>query len=359
MSLVRRTELAPCRTGPARTGFTLIELLVVIAIIAVLISLLLPAVQQAREAARRTQCKNNLKQLALALHNYHDTHLTLPAGATYSAVPRSDAGSFGPSWVAMILPYIEQGTVFNQLTWSGKSPGYVGEAAPSGGNLNLAVVRADRFRLNAVMCPSFDLADSQGATRESLNVYTGISGAIDFQTGFNETRTYPTPPPATAPTMSAGGLLGPDTSVRFGHVPDGLSNTMMIGEQGSRIVRIDGTFSWIFASDYPRPDPPPASTGWMIGTRMIGTPPNATGSDPRWFNITTICYRPNQAPFANQFFPRMSSSRGYNSPLCSRHTGGVNVAMGDGSVHFLNEGIFLENLKRMATRDDGQPTGEF
>jgi prepilin-type N-terminal cleavage/methylation domain-containing protein len=339
-----------------RRGFTLIELLVVIAIIAVLISLLLPAVQQAREAARRAQCKNNMKQLALALHNYHDTHLTLPAGATYSAVPRdANPGSFGPSWVAMILPYIEQGTVFNQLVWTGNSPGYAGQA----GNPNLAVVRSDRFKLAAVMCPSFDLADSQGAVRESLNVYAGIAGAIDFQSGFTETRTYPTPPPATAPTMSAGGMLGPDTSVRFGKVTDGLSNTMMIGEQGSSIVRIDGqTYSWIFASDYPRTEPVPASTGWMMGTRMIGTPPNATGSDPRWFNITTICYRPNQSPFALEFFPRMSSARGYNSPLCSRHTGGVHAAMGDGSVHFLNEGIFLENLKRMATRDDGQVTGE-
>jgi prepilin-type N-terminal cleavage/methylation domain-containing protein len=346
-----------------RRGFTLIELLVVIAIIAVLISLLLPAVQAAREAARRTQCKNNLKQLSLALHNYHDTHNVLPAGATYSALPRgSNQHGFGPSWVAMILPFVEQGNVYSQLTWNGQSPGYAGQASPSAGNANLAIVRADRFRLAAVMCPSFDLVDAQGSVRESINVYAGISGAIDFQSGFVERRTYPTPPPATAPTMSGGGMLAPDSAVRFGHVSDGLSNTMMIGEQGSKLIRFDGiNYSWIFASDYPRTEPVPASTGWMIGTLMRGTPPNvqpATGGDPRWFNITTICYRPNQTPFANQFFPRMSSSQGYNSPLCSRHTGGVHTAMGDGSVHFLNEGVFLETLKRLATRDDGQPTGE-
>ncbi len=103
---------------PVRRGFTLIELLVVIAIIAVLISLLLPAVQQAREAARRTQCKNNLKQISLALHNYHDTYNRLPAGSAYADDPRTGGpplNSFGPGYLAMTLPFSEQGNVFSKL----------------------------------------------------------------------------------------------------------------------------------------------------------------------------------------------------------------------------------------------------
>lgn len=349
-----------------RSGFTLIELLVVIAIIAVLIALLLPAVQTAREAARRSQCLNNVKQIGLALHNYHDTFSILPAGASHSDVPRSGpatANSFGPSYMGMILPFLEQGNVFSQLTWAGRSPGFVGEAAPSGGNQNLAVIADNRFKLTVAMCPSFAWGGTQ-TNRESINVYAGIAGAADPQT-FTDTRFCQYTNGAAAGTfaiVSGSGLLGPNSFVRFGSVPDGLSNTMMIGEQGGRLRRLDGNYSTIIASDYARTDPTNSVTGWLIGTRMGGKPPNCDpdgDNDPRWFNMTTIRYRPNQAPFANQQFPGMSSSHGLNNPLASFHTGGVTVGMGDGSARFLTEGLFLETLKKMASRDDGQPVGEF
>ncbi|MHC5541278.1 DUF1559 family PulG-like putative transporter, partial [Singulisphaera rosea] len=105
------------RHSSARRGFTLIELLVVIAIIAVLIALLLPAVQSAREAARRIQCTNNMKQIGLALHNYHDTNLTFPLGGS----TRNDSNNVNDNclpWRAMILPQMEGGTMFNNFNFS-------------------------------------------------------------------------------------------------------------------------------------------------------------------------------------------------------------------------------------------------
>lgn len=103
---------------PRWKGFTLIELLVVIAIIAILISLLLPAVQQAREAARRTQCRNNMKQIGLALHNYHDVHLGFPIGAGVGGDPTGTVEDSAPNWRATILPFIDQGNIFSRFDFS-------------------------------------------------------------------------------------------------------------------------------------------------------------------------------------------------------------------------------------------------
>jgi hypothetical protein len=157
-------------------------------------------------------------------------------------------------------------------------------------------------------------------------------------------------------------MLGQNSFVKFRDVTDGTSMTMMIGEQGGKIIRLDGTYSWIFPSVGAATAGQANYTGWLIGCRQAGKPPNANpmgDNDNRYFQVTTIRYRINQAPFASQNFPGMASDMGGNNPLVSFHVGGTHACMGDGAVRFLSENMDLETLKKLATRDDGQAIGDF
>ena len=338
-------------------GFTLVELLVVIAIIGILVGLLLPAVQAAREAARRMQCSNNVKQISLALVNYESSHKKFPPGAVHSAMPRSNGGSgfsFGPSFYALILPYMEQTGLYNQLTFSGRSPGYIhegGGSALNGGLQNRPFVLA-AGPLPMMRCPSSDgpIAANRNATftYSPFAHYAGISGGVDPVT-FTETRVFND---GVLGLIVGGGMMIANQAQTFGSCSDGSSNTMLIGEMSGRLERLaQGTYSHVTASG--------TSHGWLMGTRVDGVPPNLVRSgntgDERVFNTVSIRYSPNQEPFANQLFPGMGSNVGANNPLNSNHTGGVTIGMTDGSVHFISENIELETLKKLSTRDDGQP----
>jgi len=163
--------------------------------------------------------------------------------------------------------------------------------------------------------------------------------------------------------QSWGGLLVANMCVKFRDASDGLSNTLLIGEQGGRGIGGDGRTYWYMTAGHGGAGFGAQNcTGWMIGTRMANIGPGgdtAGDGDNRYFNTTTIRYRPNQTPFAGEIFPGMGNNMGPNNPLTSYHTGGVQVALGDGSVRFITENMDLENLKRLATRDEGLPVGEF
>jgi len=344
-------------------GFTLIELLVVIAIIGVLIALLLPAVQQAREAARRAQCTNNLKQLGLALLNYESANKTFPPGVMHSHVPRSGTTglSFGMNFNCMILPYSDESALYDKLNMVGRSPGYANEANPSSGFAN-GREAISRGIISMFRCPSSPQEPSKSPYEHKSN-YAGVSGAYPDST-FNETRIAQTRDASNNDMgfVSGGGVLVPNKAIRIKDVSDGTSQTLMLVEMSNKLMRIDSVnYSDVSASG--------TDHGWMMSTRVKGCPAagdngattnfNPTAeNDYRVFNINTIRYRPNEKMFALEFFPGMASNNGVNNPTSSAHPSGINALLVDGSVHFISENMEFRKLKQMATRDDGGADGK-
>jgi prepilin-type N-terminal cleavage/methylation domain-containing protein len=330
-----------------RRGFTLIELLVVIAIIGVLIALLLPAVQAAREAARRTQCKNNLKQIALALANYENTYGAYPIGA------RPQAG-IGPSWWVSLLPYLEQQGLYAKFDHLARNNG-----SPSS-PLHTNGATIDSLTLPVMLCPSSPLPPlvGVGVFQVMMPSYVGIAGAHS-EGGFPAGGVNSCCLPTANGQISSGGMLVPNKSVRNGEVSDGLSNTLIVGECSSFAYDVAGTAVRVDGGN---------SSGWISGTSGVGTPPNysspfspAAAATPPAYNITTIRYPPGMDAYGSKTtpLPGIRDNHGPNNPLLSEHKGGVQGALADGSVRFFSNNLEVDVLKRLATRHDGQVVGEY
>jgi len=357
-----------------RRAFTLIELLVVIAIIAILIALLVPAVQKVREAAARTQCINNLKQIGLALHNYHDAYKVLPPGGTDDRPPwGQSAGEWGSGWMAYILPYIDQGPLFSSLEFSNSSGwgNSYDDGIINGANIPAYRCPATTLPLYAFFNSTYGVSGGNttgniGTNSVQLVTYVGISGAANgLIPGYTDSRVESggtSQGCCSGGIISGGGTLFPFSKVTLVLITDGTSNTILVGEQSSYLTTTDGVqHAWNAGR-----------VGWLIGAAGAadgGTgqpPPNyvANGSgDARLFNMTTIRYAINQT---TGWSPGTSNNGdgncgaygvcgnlGSNFPLNSPHPGGVCTLFADGTVHFLDNSTSIATLAMMAVRDDG------
>ncbi|UUO06094.1 DUF1559 domain-containing protein [Blastopirellula sp. J2-11] len=285
-----------------RFAFTLVELLVVIAIIGVLIALLLPAVQQAREAARRMQCSNNLKQMALAMHGYHDVHLSFPIGTyQYGAAGLSlDRGYMG--WSIGILGFIEQQNLFDQYDSSYDAVSSVN-----------TVVRESVIA--TYNCPSDPNAGQLLGTatanccgrKFASSSYRGISGRSNGSGYFDDVILFPSTNREDKGILTA--LEEGERPTRFADITDGTSNTLLVGEAHATGTPDRGAF---WAQTY---------TSYALASITVGYPAPT-------FGITDYS---DCATVANDQGVHLNACKRY---LGSLHTGGVQFARADGSVSF-------------------------
>jgi len=321
-------------------GFTLIELLVVIAIIAVLVAILLPAVQQAREAARRSACNNNLKQLGLALHNYHDAHKVFPVGATYN---------YNFTWMVQMLPFMEYESVYDRLQQVSLG------SYPNGSCPLVNAESLDQLTPTGFICPSTDLpklaensgpavGSPEGVTyRFGTSCYAGIAGAGTSATSAVDPTGRGRCADGTLGYVCSNGVLGPNRSVSIDEIRDGTTFTMMVGEQSHWIV--SGSTNRDFRSS--------ARWGFAMGAGAAGFPggPGTWTGNNQLHNITTIRYPVNHNTSATGVSSTQACT---NSPIGSAHRGGAFVLRADGGSKFLSDGINFTILRNLAIYDDKQ-----
>lgn len=331
-----------------RRGFTLIELLVVIAIIGVLVSLLLPAVQQAREAARRAQCKNNLKQMGIALHNYLDSYNAFPPGGTWPFPIGASGSAGGPySPQARLLPFLDQANLTNLIDFS----------KPYGDQPTVSRVRVPPF-----VCPSEK--EDHLTTNGNHWPFTYAANVGDWFIFDASTR------------KSGNGAFGQNSKFSPKDFSDGLSNSIMFGEVKA-------------FQPYIRPNADPTSTNVPSTVADLAMPAGQTarvsahtewveGRSPQYSFTTT--FTPNTKVSYTDATGTVYDNMDYVSrtevaaPLAagapnaqtygaitsrSYHAQQVHVMLGDGSVRGISENISLTTWRALGTRAGGEITGEF
>lgn len=313
---------------PPRHVGTWVELFVVFVVIALLLALIFPAVQQAREASRRTQCKNNLKQIGLALHNYFDTFNSFPSGST---IGREGTPSLW-SWQAYILPYMDEAPLYNVL------------------NLKLGVLdpinrKSVGRRVSQYLCPTD--ASTVSAFNETEGIYDGPWGLTNYLGVSGRDAVYTESDgfvPASACSAIAtsvvegeptglslqSGLFFADSHVTINEILDGTANTIAVGERG---IPLNG------------------QRGWWTGPGVAGACP------PGWTDVVLA----TQDPYGFSGFRRATQA---SDPLSafhwwSYHDGGAQFMLADGSVRHLAYGISPDLFRAISTRSNMEVVGEF
>ena len=288
-----------------RRGFALIEVLVLVGVIVVILAVLLPAIQRSRQDARRVQCKNNLKQFGLALHNYHDVHKLFPPGW----VSREGAPGSGPriGWQTFILPYFDQAPLYNRIDFN--KPPHEADGKPN---------KAFQTVLAAYRCPVDPAPDLNPLRGEyATSNYSGNYG--DFPPRLSPLGLGDAWPGAVDAPMKSRGIFARNSSVGMRDITDGSSNTFMVGERSFA----SGAAIWVGVTD------------------------NAHEDD----TLTDVSHRSRP-------------NAGWSS-YSSRHAGGVHMLMCDGAVRFVSDTIESKpapeqgTFQKLGCKNDGQPIGEF
>jgi prepilin-type N-terminal cleavage/methylation domain-containing protein/prepilin-type processing-associated H-X9-DG protein len=283
----------------SRSAFTLIELLVVIAIIAILIGLLLPAVQKVREAAARMQCSNNLKQIGIAAHSYHDTFSLFPPYLSKSPL------NVNAPWALMLLPFMEQDNLYRT------------QGQPAG------------LPVKTFNCPSNSGSGiyTGGTPNYTLTHYVAITGRkySDWATGGDT-------------GIMAVYIGSGRTGIKMTDITDGTSNTLMVGERPSALA---DSWGWLPGYDYD-------SHVWALVTGAADAPAKATSSGVLYTPAGSAC------PWPMGFQPGHVRENCSVNHLWSQHTGGANFSLGDGSVRFLPYTTGTALIGQLATRNGGE-----
>lgn len=332
---------------PLRDGFTLVELLVVIAIIGILVALLLPAIQAAREAARRTQCTNNIRQLALGVLNYESAYKEFPPGGR----------SFNNlSWRCFILPYIEEQTIYDELKSYG---GFLEGECRDGTTQNYGTHKANyiaRHKIDGFLCPSSTDFDVKGSfyldnrtVPTHLSHYMGVAGPVgrDPATGLLYPQKFTTDTNGSSALNYGGygmsGILGLNYKVTPKNITDGMSKTLMIGELSRNVLPGNGQAG--------------SGNAWTAGCLISGTKDPITNNNDK--STTTRAYgaMKNVAYAIN--FPWSDSGATIdldnNMAFSSYHAGGAQFAMADGSVRMISEDIAMVTYLASASRNNDEP----
>jgi prepilin-type N-terminal cleavage/methylation domain-containing protein len=339
-----------------RSAFTLVELLVVIAIIGVLIGLLLPAVQKVREAAARTQCQNNLKQIGLAIHNYHDSFAVLPVGKGANYVPSVPGAATYARWSvhSQLLPYLEQENLYNSIDFN-----YPPETPGMGNNvINFMPAYQNPGRINAdacrtvvplFLCPS-DPAQAP-VTWLGQNNYYASQGA-EFLCDLSE-RLQSTVDPQELPN----GVFYYLSRVALTDITDGTSQTAFFSEKKRGLGFPDPATSMFVISPFTTLDETYQACT-TLNTQTATPLTNVQGSSWCMGEMCCTTYNhvslPNGTTCAGTGFPGTMANMPMDVPPSSYHPGGVNVLLGDGGVHFIMDNITLAAWRALGSRNLGE-----